>query len=155
MNNMVQLFYAGVTAILLSGCVSTSLTSDIDPATDLSALQSFYVAKFEKDGRGIHEKIAAELNAMGKTATSGQQESPASPVDAVVTYQDKWMWDITMYMIELNIDMRDPETDYKFATGRSYRTSLARKSPENMIKEVLGEMFGVPSDGEDASGESE
>ena len=49
--------------------------------------------------------------------------------------------------IELTIELRDPENNYKFASGRSYRTSLARRSPEEMVAEVLGEMFGVPVEG--------
>ena len=52
------------------------------------------------------------------------------------------MWDITMYMLELNIEIRHPRTDYVLATGRSFRTSLARKSPEEMVEEVIGEIFG-------------
>lgn len=85
--------------------------------------------------------IAAKLTNMGFEASSGTDSTPAKPVQAIVMYQDKWMWDLTMYMLELNIDFRDPETNYKFATGRSYRTSLARKSPEEMVEEVLNNMF--------------
>jgi hypothetical protein len=51
------------------------------------------------------------------------------------------MWDITMYMLELNVEIRDPRTDYILATGKSSRTSLARKSPEEMVEEVIGEIF--------------
>ena len=148
MKRMIRFIQVGLLLTLFSGCVSTSLTSDIDPSADLTSLQSFYVVKYERDKRGVEEKIAAELNAMGKNATSGTEPKPPSPVDAVVTYQDKWMWDITMYMLELTIDLRNPESNYKFATGRSYRTSLARKSPEQMIQEVLGEIFKDQSSGE-------
>jgi len=148
MKRVIRFIQVGSVIALLSGCVSTSLTSDIDPSADLTSLQNFYVVKFESDGRGVEEKIAAELNAMGKNATSGTEPKSPSPVDAVVTYQDKWMWDMTMYMLELSIDFRDPETNYPFATGRSYRTSLARKSPEEMAKEVLGKIFEGQSSGE-------
>jgi len=148
MKRVIRFIQVGSVIALLSGCVSTSLTSDIDPSADLTSLQNFYVVKFESDGRGVEEKIAAELNAMGKNATSGTEPKSPSPVDAVVTYQDKWMWDMTMYMLELSIDFRDPETNYPFATGRSYRTSLARKSPEEMVKEVLGKIFEGQSSGE-------
>jgi hypothetical protein len=147
MKRLLNLMQAGLVLALTVGCVNTELTSDIDPSADLVGLDTFYVAKFGPDNRGIEAMIAAELNAMGKTATSGGDPKPPSPVDAVVTYEDKWMWDITMYMLELSIDLRDPETNYKFATGRSYRTSLARKSPEEMVAEVLGEMFGVATEG--------
>lgn len=126
-----------------AGCVNTELTADIDPSADVTALQTFYVVKSAEDDRGIESIIAAELESMGKTAASGVAPKPPSPVDAVVTYQDKWMWDITMYMLELNIDFRDPTTNYKFATGRSFRTSLARQKPEEMAAEVLKKMFGV------------
>ena len=147
MKRLLNLMQAGLVLALTVGCVNTELTSDIDPSADLVGLDTFYVAKFGPDNRGIEAMIAAEQNAMGKTATSGVDPKPPSPVDAVVTYEDKWMWDITMYMLELSIDLRDPETNYKFATGRSYRTSLARKSPEEMVAEVLGEMFGVATEG--------
>lgn len=143
MSRVLKLTLAGFVLALTSGCVNTELTADVDPSSDLVGLDTFYVAKYGEDDRGIEAIIAAKLNAMGKTATSGTDPKPPSPVDAVVTYQDKWMWDITMYMLELSIDLRDPETNYKFATGRSYRTSLARRSPEEMASEVLGKIFGV------------
>jgi hypothetical protein len=137
----------GIVLTLVSGCANTSLTPDIDPSADLIGLQSFYVAKLESDDRGIEQLIAAELIAMGKDATSGTEPNPPSPADALVTYEDKWFWDITMYMLELNIDLRDPETNYKFATARSYRTSLARKSKEEMVREVPGKLFEGTSAG--------
>jgi len=149
MKRLLNLIQAGLVLALATGCVNTELTSDIDPSADLVGLETFYVAKFGPDERGVEAMIAAELNAMGKTATSGVDPKPTSPVDAVVTYEDRWMWDITMYMLELSIDLRDPETNYKFATGRSYRTSLARKDPEEMVTEVLSEIFGVATEGEE------
>ena len=148
MKRVTGIVLTGFALALLSGCVNTELIADIDPTADVSALQTFYVAKFPTDEKGVEAMIANELNVMGKTATYGVDPTPPSPVDAVVTYEDKWMWDITMYMIELTIDLRTPDTNYKFATGRSYRTSLARKSPEEMVKEVLGKLFGDQSTGE-------
>jgi hypothetical protein len=52
------------------------------------------------------------------------------------------MWDITMYMLELTITMSDAKTDFTLASGNSYHTSLTRKSPEEMVAEVLGNIFG-------------
>jgi hypothetical protein len=62
-------------------------------------------------------------------------------VDALVTYKDKWMWDITMYMLELTITIRDPQNDYPLATGNSFHTSLTRKSPTEMVDEVVENIF--------------
>jgi hypothetical protein len=111
------------------------------PGTDLSLLKSFYVQKLPADERGIERLIADRLTQMGFRAVGGPGETPSSPVDAIVTYQDKWMWDITMYMIELSIQLRDPQNRSVLATGHSMRTSLVRKSPEGMVEEVLTEIF--------------
>ena len=71
----------------------------------------------------------------------GDGEMPPMPVDGIVTYQDKWMWDITMYMLQLSVQVRDPKSRMVLVTGESMRTSLVRKDPEGMVEEVLTEMF--------------
>ena len=126
--------------LLTTGCAS-SLQAKKMPGTDLSKLKTFYVQKLAADGRGIEQVIANQLTYMGFTAANGAGETPSSPVDAIVTYQDKWMWDITMYMLQLSIQLRDPQTRMVLAIGDSMRTSLIRKSPEGMVDEVLTEIF--------------
>lgn len=144
MKTIFRTFLALTLLANLSGCVNTSLTSEIDPSIQLSDLNSFYVVHQPRDKRSIDQLIAKELTTLGKDATfGGTGPNPEKPVDAVITYEDKWMWDITMYLLELNIELRDPQTNYKFGNGKSYRTSLARKSPEEMVKEVLNKIFGV------------
>ncbi len=147
MKSVLRFFGLVVTLVLISGC-ATSLVSDIDPQADLSALQRFYVVELPSDKRGVQNLIVDELRAMGKEAESGVEAKAPMPVDAVITYEDKWMWDITMYMLELRVGIRNPETNYKFASGHSFRTSMARKPPEEMVKEVLGEIFKNQNKGE-------
>ena len=128
------------TAVLMTtGCAVNRATATIDPTADLSAVKSIYVKKFEPDGRGIDVLIAERLRLRGYAATAGAAR-PAN-VDAVVTYIDKWWWDITMYMLELSISFRDAKTDYPLASGNSFHTSLTRKSPTEMVDEVLDNIF--------------
>ena len=141
-----RLILALLLSIYLTGCANTELISDQDPNVDLSQIKSFHVVRFENDNRGIEKIIAHKLNGMGFDATHGPTKRPPKPTQAIIEYSDKWMWDITMYMLELKIDLRDPDTNYKFATGRSYRTSLARKKPEEMVEEVLNEIFNKKRD---------
>jgi hypothetical protein len=135
-------FHLSVLCVILlaAGCSST-LQAKKSPGADLSQLKAFYVQKLPADGRGIERVIADRLTQMGYRASSGPGDSPSSPVDAIVTYQDKWMWDITMYMIELSVQLREPQTRTVLATGHSMRTSLVRKDPEGMVEEVLTEIF--------------
>ena len=130
-----------VVLALLSGCSKTVLKADSDPNVDIASLQSFYVKKFEPDRRGLEQVIATKLEELGYEASSGTGPVPAG-VDAVVTYADHWAWDITNYMLEINIQFRNPQTDYVISNGNSYRTSLVRKAPEFMIEETLREMLG-------------
>jgi hypothetical protein len=134
--SIVLLFIA---ALLLSGCAINRATATIDPTADLTRIKSMYVTKIPEDGREINLIIAKKLEDMGYSVTTGL---PArSEVDAIVTYIDKWMWDMTTYMLELTITIRDPKNDFPLASGNSYHTSLTRKSPEEMVDEVLTNIF--------------
>lgn len=134
---------------LVGGCAINRESATVTEGEDISGLKSFYVVKFEPDDSDINHLIRDELVVLGYDATTGPEAGVPQGVDAVVTYRDKWMWDITMYMIELTITLRNPETNYPLAVGDSYHTSLTRLTPENMVKEVLANIFaeGQPSGG--------
>jgi hypothetical protein len=120
----------------LHGCAINRATATVDQTTDLSTLKVFYVKKYSEDTRDTNVLIENKLAGMGFEVSE-----TGTDVDAIVTYVDKWWWDITMYMIELTIALRDPKTDFPLATGNSYHTSLTRKSPEEMVGEVLTNIF--------------
>lgn len=140
MKRMAQCSLVVSVLLLATGCAQTLEATKL-PGADLSKVKSFYVQKLPADERGIEQLIARRLTARGLTATSGASETPPSPVDAIVTYQDKWMWDLTMYMLELSVQFRHPQNHTVLATGHSMRTSVVRKDPEGMVDEVLTEMF--------------
>ncbi|HEC30298.1 MAG TPA: hypothetical protein ENI65_11995 [Gammaproteobacteria bacterium] len=127
-----------IAVLLIQGC-SNRATATIDPTTDLSSIKSIYVVKLAPDGRGINRLIADKLKTMGYRVSTGI--TIPSNVDVVVTYKDRWMWDITMYMLELTVIIRDPKTEFPLATGNSFHTSLTRKSPEEMVDEVINNIF--------------
>lgn len=130
----------GLVTSLTTGCAVNRATGSVDPSTDLSTLKTMYVKKIPEDNAGTNVLIADKLRSKGVTVTTGT-EAPPSNVDAVVTYLDKWMWDITMYMLELTITLRDPKTDFPMATGNSYHTSLTRLSPKEMVNEVVDNIY--------------
>jgi len=65
--------------------------------------------------------------------------------DIILTYRDKWMWDITMYLLELTITFKDPVNGLVMASGNSYHTSLTRMTPAEMVDEVLTNIFNSKS----------
>lgn len=129
----------GLVASLTTGCAVNRATGSVDPSANLSALKTMYVKKTADDDN-TYTLIADKLRSKGLTVTTGSDAAPGN-VDAVVTYIDKWMWDITMYMLELTITIRDPKTDFPLATGNSFHTSLTRLSPKEMVNEVVDNIY--------------
>jgi hypothetical protein len=127
--------------VLMFAACASNLEAKKMPGADLSPLKTVYVQKLAADERGIDQLIANQLTRMGFIASNGASETLASPVDAIVTYQDKWMWDMTMYMLQLSVQILDGQTRLVLATGQAMHTSLVRKSPEEMVEEVLKEIF--------------
>jgi hypothetical protein len=133
------LAFMAVVISLSSGCSVNRATATLDPTADLDSIETIYVTKFAPDGRGINLLIADKLKTMGYSVETGI--AAPEDVDVVVTYKDKWMWDITMYMLELTVTLRDPKTNFPLASGNSFHTSLSRKSPEEMVDEVINNIF--------------
>ena len=124
-----------------SGCAVNRATATLTPGADLSRIRTIYIEKEKGDDRAIDLIVKKNLEKRGYSVTTGDAPKPDVPVDAALSYVDRWMWDITMYMLELTVTLRDPVTSFPMAVGNSFHTSLTRKSPEEMVDEVLGNML--------------
>ena len=126
----------------LLGCSYKHLYGETMQDVDLGDSSRIYVIRNPEDQRQIDSMIANRLERAGFEATAGMgmSEAPAG-VDAIVSYEDHWQWDMSNYLIVLRIDFRDPETQELLASGQSYRTSLDRKPPEFMVDEIITTMF--------------
>ena len=141
MNRIIKLLLLlGTVATLTTGCAVNRATATLDPGTNLSSLKTMYVKKNPDDNGGTNVLIADKLRSKGVTVSTGDTPS-STKVDAVVTYVEKWMWDITMYMLELTVVVRDPQSDFPLASGNSYHTSLSRLQPKEMVNEVVDNIY--------------
>jgi len=128
---------------LTSGCAVNRATATVTPGADPGTARNFFVVQNREDTRGVGKLVADNLVKRGFTATAGAEVPRPPKVDAVVTYVSRWMWDITMYMVELTVTIRNPESSFPIASGNSYHTSLSRKSPDEMVDEVLTNIFNA------------
>ena len=126
---------AAVGLASLAGCAVNRATATANETLRWQDLNTLHVKQLEGEDGSTKLLIADKLRASGFKVTADPE--PIGQPDAVVTYVDKWMWDITMYMIELTITLRDPKNDLPLTTGNSYHTSLTRKSPKEMVDEVI------------------
>lgn len=129
---------------MMTGCAVNRSSANLAPGTDLAAIKTAYVVKHDKDDRKINEIIKTKLESKGYLVTTGPELPTPYTTDMSVTYVDKWMWDITMYMLELTVNFRDPKSNFPIATGNSFHTSLTRKSPDEMVEEVINNIQTAP-----------
>jgi hypothetical protein len=140
LKRVIRLLLAAVAVSLFaSGCAVNRATATVDPSANLDKLRVVQVKKLEGEDGTIHKLIAGNLRKRGLQVT--EDSKPPEQVDAVVTYVDKWMWDLSMYLLELTVTVRDPKSDFPLATGNSFHTSLTRLSPQEMVDEVVGNIF--------------
>lgn len=127
---------------LATACAYTHLESDPLPAGLRDANKLYFVENHGADRRRIDQVIARTLRTRGFDARSGYSADRPERVDVLVTYEDRWQWDMANYLIFLRIDLRDPRTNVLLATGSSYQTSLARKATGGVVAQVIATMLG-------------
>jgi len=120
-----------------TGCAANKATATVDPKADLYKIKKLSVVLDDPGATETRLLIERKLSSMGYQVV----QEKGQEVDALVTFKDRWAWDITTYMIELTIVIREPKTEFPLATGNSLHTSLTRKSPQEMVDEVLNNIF--------------
>lgn len=132
--------FTALTLVMSSGCAVNRATASADPSLRWDTLKSLHVQQMSGETDESTKKLIADkFRAAGFSVTADPTPNPGA--DAKVTYVEKWMWDITMYMLELTIVVREPKTDFPLATGNSLHTSLTRKSQTEMVDEVVGNIL--------------
>jgi len=139
MQNLIKTSTAIALFFLFGAC--SSLKASVTDGADLGTGRSFYVVHQEKDGRAINEMIAKKLEAMGRPTRTGSSADIPANTQILVTYVDRWAWDLSMYMRSLEVVFRDPQTESVLASGTSKRGSLSRKAVESVVDEVVTEIF--------------
>ena len=125
---------------LLVGCVTNRQGQQMPPDMYQS---EFYVERQPQDGRNLQENIANILRDRGFNVSHGEQGQAPENADYIVSYIDKWYWDMRMYLMSLRIEVRDRSTDHIVAYGESMQSSLAAmgKTHDDIINTALDEMI--------------
>lgn len=129
------------TALFLSGCAT--ITSNISPDVTIEDYKIFYVVPNNEDTRGVGEAIYHNLKKRGYKVEFGPSERMPEYTEIKVSYEAKWWWDITFYLLDLIIYFKDPESEVLIASGQSHRPSLERKSVDKMVDEILDKLYGI------------
>jgi len=125
--------------LLLTGCTSNYAWKD--QKIDLKQRKLFYVESELSDGKNLHLAIAEELRNMGYKTTSGYLTMMPREADTLVSFQSRWTWDFTNYLIELNIQVRDPYSGKIIASAGYHRPAIGGTSTDALIRMTLSKIF--------------
>lgn len=123
---------------LFTGCTSASTRQVVS----LDAFRRIYVEQRQSDNNRVDLLLVAELQRLGRTASSGPMTMMPEDTDAVLTYNDRWEWDFKTYLIELTIELHTAKTRKKLADGRYHQPTLKTKPAPAVVSELLGPLFG-------------
>lgn len=126
-----------------TGCAVNRAEATLMPDADLSKVKTLYIVHSDASKHDVDKDLKVAFEKRGYVVTTGPALTPPYPQDAVVTYIDKWMWDLTMYMIELTVTVRSPANEFPLATAHSMHTSLTRKSQAEMADEVAANVIAA------------
>jgi hypothetical protein len=132
-----------LSALATVACATALQTDPIPQELKNPSLQ-YFVENHGADKHGIDRMIAQEIRSRGLNAKNGVASVRPAEFDVLVVYEDRWQWDMSNYLLLLRIDLRDPATNVLLATGISYQTSGARKPENEVVAQIIGEMFGKP-----------
>lgn len=143
---MRRVIIAAVLIVSVSACAINREHARFDTSKEIQASDVFFVERTADEKRKLDQLIADNLAARGKTASAGTSDDMPHGTTVLVTYDDRWYWDITMYLIEMTITLRDPSTREAFAIGTSHHTSMTRLNPVEMVDEIISNLIAADND---------
>lgn len=123
---------------LTAGCSTSSSTRKVIP---LDRFQRIFVERRLNDNHRLDELFVAELQRLGREASSGPLTMMPERTDALLTYDARWEWDFKNYLIELNFELHLVHPRKKLADGRYYQPTIRTKPPADIIHEMMDNLF--------------
>jgi hypothetical protein len=139
---MKKKFFLPACLFLLAACSSLSIQKQA--GANLTQFKKIYVEHRLADGRGSDQLIVRELQRLGYEASSGPLTMTPADTGAIVTYEDEWNWDFTLYMITLEVQVRNARTGQVLATLRYGHPAIGNKSPAGMVQGAIDPLFERP-----------
>ncbi len=117
------------------------MSTHVEPKVDLKQYKHLYVEHRLADGRGLDALMAKELQSLGYDAAYGPVTLMPKESQIIISYEDRWTWDFTSYMIELDVTLRDARSGKYLGYGRYSNPTFRGNSSDDMIHKVLVPLF--------------
>ncbi|WP_152454007.1 hypothetical protein [Microbulbifer sp. THAF38] len=133
------IFISSALFLSIVGCSST-MGGYIVPGESIDRNLVYMVEKSAIDERGLDEIISRQLKKKGlKVYTESTDTS--KDYDVKIVYGGQWQWDVTWYLLNVDIRFYEKESSLLLASAYSQRTSLVRKKPSEIVNEAISALF--------------
>jgi predicted CopG family antitoxin len=130
-----------IVALFLSiaGCSST-IGGYIVPGESIDRNLVYKIEKNKTDERGLSEIILRQLKKKGLKVFIESSDT-SKDYDVKIVYGGQWQWDMTWYLLNVDIRFYEKEPSLLLASAYSHRTSLVRKNPTEVVDEAISALF--------------
>jgi hypothetical protein len=112
----------------------------VTPGVNLSDIKSAYVC--QDDASTTAPLVADRLRAQGLTVKTGLAKDRPADTQCQVTIEEHWFWDLATYLLQLHIELLNPQTKVPYATATVCRAKPeARHGPNVMATEVVNAIY--------------
>lgn len=127
--------------LFVVACAGSSLKPLMGGARESGAV--FYVAGHDQDQRNLHEIVARAMAARGLQVSAGPSAQRPASARFVVTYEDRWNWDMRMYLKKIVIRVHDAQTGALLGESEMHQGSLSAMGDkyEDIIKQATDALF--------------
>jgi hypothetical protein len=129
-------------ALSLGGCVGNA-SGQLSLPREQAEASTYFVQRHAKDTRDLASGIADSMRTRGLKATAGIESDRPADAAFVVTYVDRWIWDMRMYLADLRIEVRDAKDQSIVGFGQSSQSSLKAmgQTHADIVETALDQLF--------------
>jgi hypothetical protein len=129
-------------ALLLGGCSTYRIASD--GRHDFAATKRFFVETPLTDDHQIGTAIVAALRSHGREADRGPITMLPDSAEVIVSFQDRWFWDVKYHMTSLRLTARDPNTDAILGWVSFDGATAMNANPGEVVARLVAAMLAPP-----------
>ena len=133
-----------VAAALFLGLAGCSQPRSVTARPDLykGPYRTAYLVVKPDQGKDMQQHFERALQGQGLAVVTGSSDTPTQQVDVIVRFNDRWFWDLVMYLQSLHIEMTDARSNVLLASG-DWANSAFHGFPNTagVVTGLVNEMF--------------
>ena len=123
----------------VTGCAS-SVGGYVVPGESIDRSLVYKIEKNKTDERGLGGIILRQLKEKGLKVFL-ESSDVSKDYDVKIVYGGQWQWDVTWYLLNVDIRFYEEEPSLLVASAYSHRSSLVRKDPAEVVDEAISALF--------------